>query len=100
MVLIIIYIYTIIYTMKKVQMSITIDERLAKFLCYYQSKNKISTKSEVINHALEALRSKQLTKDYMESIVKEENNPEETILWDSAIEDGLDPNETWQHLLS
>ncbi len=81
-------------------MSITIDERLVKFLCYYQGKNKVSTKSEVINHALEALRSKQLTKDYMESIAKEENNPEEMALWDGAIEDGLDPNETWQHLLS
>ena len=80
-------------------MSITIDESLAKFLCYYQSKNKITTKSEVVNHALETLRSKQLTKDYIESIAKEESNPEETALWDSTIEDGLDSNETWKHLL-
>jgi metal-responsive CopG/Arc/MetJ family transcriptional regulator len=84
-----------IYTMNRTSMSVSIDPSLAEYIKTYQKQHKVATKSEVIEHAIKALRRAELVEEYKAAMREWSSNKAEAELWDKTVADGLDLNETW-----
>lgn len=81
--------------MNRTSMSVSIDPNLAEYIKTYQKQHKVATKSEVIEHAIKALRRAELIEEYKEAMKEWSDNKAEAELWDKTSADGLDLNETW-----
>ncbi|MCA9840161.1 MAG: hypothetical protein KC422_24840 [Trueperaceae bacterium] len=78
--------------MNRISMSVTVDPSLAEYVKAYQEKYQVSSKSEVIERAIRALRQAQLIEEYKETM--QGLSEEELSLFDNAAGDGLS-DETW-----
>ncbi len=76
-------------------MSISIDPTLAEYVRTYQKQHNVISKSEVIEHAIKALRRAELVEEYKQAMQEWDKNETEAKLWDKTVADGLDLNETW-----
>ena len=74
--------------MTKTHINVRIDSGLASFMQDYKIKKGISTKSEVVERALKALRDIELKNAY-EQAMQEWVDSEEHELWDKTVADGL-----------
>jgi hypothetical protein len=88
-------IYIIIYNMSRANMSISIDPTLAEYVKTYQKQHNVMSKSEVIEHAIKALRRAELIGEYKQAMQEWDKDKAEAKLWDKTVADGLDLNETW-----
>lgn len=75
--------------MSSAKLSVTVETELYRFLERYQSQYQLSTKSEVVERALELLRKLELERAYTEAAEEWETNPDAS-LWENAANDGLE----------
>jgi Arc/MetJ-type ribon-helix-helix transcriptional regulator len=77
------------------KISISLSPELLKYAEEYQKVHKLASRSEVIAHAMKALRDRELLEGYKAMAEDYKNNPDPLV--DSGISDGLEPSteDTW-----
>ncbi len=73
------------------KISISLSPDLLKYAEEYQKTHKLSSRSEVIAHAMKALRERELLEGYKVMAKDYQKNPES--LLESGINDGLEPSD-------
>jgi metal-responsive CopG/Arc/MetJ family transcriptional regulator len=77
------------------KISISLSPELLRYAEDYQQAHGLASRSEVIAHAMKALRERELLEGYKAMAEDYKKNPE--ILLDAGVNDGLEPSteETW-----
>ena len=76
-------------SMNNTKLSVSVDHQLAQFIERYQATHRVSTKSEVVERALELLQKSELKQQYAEAY-REWAESGEAELWDVTVGDGLE----------
>jgi Arc/MetJ-type ribon-helix-helix transcriptional regulator len=75
--------------MNSIKLSVSVAHQLAQFIERYQATHRVSTKSEVVERALELLQKSELKQQYAQAY-REWAESGEAELWDITVGDGLD----------
>jgi len=81
----------------KVSISARVDEALVAYLDSYQKEHGVRSRSEALEQAIEALRERNLSREYA-LVLAEWDASGEGELWDRVAGDGLehkDAHEAW-----
>lgn len=74
--------------MANTKLSVSVDNRLARFIDTYQTDHDVPTKSEVVERALELLQNQELQRQYAEAYQEWEEHGEAEV-WEATVGDGL-----------
>ncbi len=74
--------------MANTKLSVSVDSRLARFIDTYQTDHDVSTKSKVVEQALELLQNQELQRQYAEAYQEWEESGEAEV-WEVTVGDGL-----------
>lgn len=72
----------------KVHVTARLDERLAAFLETYQRDHQLDSRNEALEHAVRALRDKELQREYAAAMSEWETSGDAEA-WDATAADGL-----------
>ncbi|MEM6429909.1 MAG: antitoxin [Deinococcota bacterium] len=78
-------------TLQSDRMSISIAKPLISFIERYRVRHKLKTKSEVVEHAIKALRDRELSYQYQQGM--KELTSEDFEFMDAVVGDGILPED-------
>lgn len=73
------------------KISVSLSPELLKYAEEYQKTHKLSSRSEVITHAMKALRERELFDGYKAMSEDYQKNPDPLV--EAGINDGLEPSD-------
>ncbi len=73
------------------KISVSLSPELLRYAEEYQKAHKLSSRSEVIAHAMKALRDKELLEGYKAMADDYQKNPDPLV--ETGISDGLEPSD-------